>query len=510
MIPVKIEERFIQINTDLSGTILEIVAGTFAEQEFPINNSIYNPCPFLEATLDDVPLNETFHIDSMFIVSQQKEFNVDVEVFKDKHSISIIIINRTNVYQYVKQLNQNRNELSIVKHKIARQNKELDKLRKIADRASEEKSRFLAVMSHEIRNPLNSILGYADMIASETSNPLVKDYVESLLMAGKNLNVIVGDVLDLSRIEAGKLDLANEPISINKIIENRVKNFKLKNKDSKIKINFLISDQLPEKVLGDSVRIAQILSNLISNSFKFTKQGSITINSELLEDKKKSVIVNISVSDTGRGMSPDQLKKIFKEYEQTELSDSLVHGGAGLGLSIVKNLVELMKGKISVESKLNIGTTFILQIPFQKISNSIKVKDKTLKQEKIKYDLNGIKILLADDDKMNQAIASHLLENEGSDITIANDGLEALSQLKKKAFDAVLLDINMPNMSGEKLMTDKKLFKKYNGKTPILALTGNTSKDDVKRYFTLGFSWVISKPYSAEDLVIALGSVLKK
>lgn len=131
MIPVKIEERFIQINTDLSGRILEIVAGTFAEQEFSINDSIYNPCPFLEATLDVVPLNETFHIDSMFIVSQKREFNVDVEIFKDEHSVSIIIINRTNVYQYVKQLNQNRNDLSIVKHKIARQNKELEKLRKL-------------------------------------------------------------------------------------------------------------------------------------------------------------------------------------------------------------------------------------------------------------------------------------------------------------------------------------------------------------------------------------------
>lgn len=510
MIPVKIEERFIQLKTDLSGIILEIIAGTFAEQEFPIHKSIYKTCPFLEATLDVVPLNETFHIDSMFIVSQGKEFYVDVEVFKDEHAISIIIINRTNVYQYVKQLNQNRNELSIVKHKIDRQNKELEKLRKIADRASEEKSRFLAVMSHEIRNPLNSILGYADMIASETTNPLVKDYVASILMAGKNLNVIVGDVLDLSRIEAGKLNLANEPISIKNIIENRVKNYKLKFKDSKIKINYLVSDQLSKKVLGDSVRISQILSNLISNSFKFTEEGSITIKSELLADKKNSIIVNFSVSDTGRGMSPDQLKKIFKEYEQTELSDSLVLGGAGLGLSIVKNLVELMKGKISVESKLNKGTTFILQIPFQKISSSIKSKDVKHNQAKEKYNLNGIKVLLADDDKMNQAIASHLLKKEGSYMTIAGDGLEALSQLKKKTFDAVLLDINMPHISGEKLMEDKKLFKKYNSKTPILALTGNTSKDDVKRYFALGFSWVISKPYTAEDLVTALGSVLKK
>jgi len=510
LIPVKIEERFIQINTDLSGSILEIVAGTFAEQEFTINDSIYKTCPFLETTLDVVNINETFNIDSMVIVSQEQEFYVDVEAFKNENSISIIIINRSNVYQYVKQLNQNRNDLSIVKHKIARQNKELEKLRKIADLANEEKSRFLAVMSHEIRNPLNSILGYADMIASETTNPLVKDYVRSLLTAGKNLNVIVGDVLDLSRIEAGKLNLANEPISIKKIIENRVKNYKLKYNGSKIQINYFISDELPKKVLGDSVRIAQILSNLISNSFKFTEQGNITVKSELATDEKKSVIVNFSVSDTGRGMSPDQLKKIFKEYEQTELSDSLVHGGAGLGLSIVKNLVELMHGKISVESKLNIGTTFTLQIPFQKITSSIKVKDGKLKYGKEKYDLNGIKVLLADDDKMNQAIGSHLLEKEGSDITIANDGLEALLQLKKKAFDLVLLDINMPNMSGEKLMTQKELFKKYNSKTPILALTGNTSKDDVKRYFTLGFSWVISKPYTAEDLVTAICSVLKK
>ena len=348
------------------------------------------------------------------------------------------------------------------------------------------------------------------MIASEASNPLIKGYIEFLLMSAKNLKVIVNDVLDLSRIEAGKLKLVIEPISIKEVIKIRIKNFKVKHKDSKVQLNYLLSDQIPSQVLGDSVRVTQILANLINNSFKFTKKGSITVEAELFSEKKESVIINLSVKDTGRGMSAEQISKIFKEYEQTELSDHREHGGVGLGLSIVKRLVDAMNGKIFVESELNSGTTFIVQIPFQKVNSSKNIEAIESKLGEQSFDLKGIEVLFADDDKLNHAIVSHLLSKEETEITMVNDGLEALTLLKKKKFDIVLLDINMPNLSGEELIKRKKLFTKFNSKTPILALTGNTSEEDIKRYLALGFSSVVPKPYSSVELKTAMCSVVKK
>ena len=505
MLPIKLEKRFIQVTTDFSGTIMRIEAGTFALSEFEIGDSIYKACPFLESTIEALPLKEVFLMDSMFITSGDSEYNVDVDLFKQDDSISVIIVNRTNVYQYVKQLNQNRNEISITKHQIDRQNKELVELRKIADHANEEKSRFLAIISHEIRNPLNSILGYGDMIATEVSDPVIKDYAKSLMMAGNNLKVIVSDILDLSRIEAGKLTLVLEPISIKEIIENRIKNYNIKRKDSTIKLRYSLSENLPSQVQGDAVRVAQILSNLISNSFKFTKEGSITIRAELVSEKKNSVLINLSVKDTGRGMTNDQVGKIFEEYEQTEINDNRVHGGAGLGLSIIKRLVKAMKGNVSVESEPNVGTTFNIQIPFKKVENDKKEDEK----KQLNHDLTNLEVLYADDDELNHVIAAHILSKVGATITLVNDGLEALSALKKKKFDIVLLDIRMPNMSGEELMEKKELFSKQNSKTPILALTANTSEKDVNRYLDLGFKTVISKPYSSEQLIDAINSFSK-
>ena len=507
MIPAKIEDVFIELTTDYSGVITNIIAGKFVKNEFSIKESIYDSCPFLEGTLDALTLNESFLLEGMVIVSDTKEYNIDLELFKNDNFVDILIHNRTNVYKYVDQLNQNRNDIFFIKREIAEKNIELDQLRKIADKANEEKSRFLAMMSHEIRNPLNSILGYAEMISSEKLNEKATQYIKNLSSAGKNLKVIVDDILDLSRIEAGKLVLATEEISIKEIIYNCENDFQHLKINNAVKLNFLVTEKLPNNLVGDSVRIQQILANLISNAIKFTNKGNIKTSVKLLSESENEVKIVFEIADTGRGMSEEQCLKIFEEYQQNELNDNRIHGGAGLGLAIVNRLVKAMNGTVSVTSKLNVGTSFFVELPFAKISklNTEKIKE-PLKTENV--NLKNKRILVADDDVLNQTIVSHILNKENVNLTIVNDGLEALSKIEKETFDVVLLDINMPNMTGEELMKQKLSFKPDNLTTPFLALTANTTNEDIERYLELGFSGVISKPYTIADFIEKIKAVL--
>jgi signal transduction histidine kinase len=507
VIPAKIEDVFIQLTTDYSGVIINIVAGKFTQKEFTIHESIYDSCPFLEGTLEALTLKESFLLEGMVIESDANEFNIDLELFKNDDFIDVLIHNRTNVYKYVDQLNQNRNDIFFIKREIADKNKELKKLRKIADKANEEKSRFLAMMSHEIRNPLNSILGYTEMISAEKVNENVAQYIRNLSSAGRSLKVIVDDILDLSRIEAGKLELISEQVSIKEIMYNCENDFKHLNTNKNVNLVFSICNKIPEFVIGDSVRIQQVLVNLISNAIKFTDIGSVKTSVKIISKSKSEVKVLFEVADTGRGMSKEQGLKIFEEYQQNELNDNRIHGGAGLGLAIVNRLVKAMKGKVTVKSELAHGTSFFVEIPF----NQNSVLNSEISKEKIQEkDINliGKKILVADDDVLNQTIVSHVLRKEKVNLKIVNDGLEALNEIKKETFDIVLLDINMPNMTGEELMSVRVSFQEYNSNTPFLALTANTTNEDIERYLELGFSGVISKPYTIADFVKKIKSVL--
>ncbi|TXD48277.1 hybrid sensor histidine kinase/response regulator [Polaribacter sp. IC073] len=507
MIPAKIDDVFIQITTSLSGVILNITAGKFLQKEFNAQESIYKTCPFLEGTLDALEISAPFLLEGMVLVSDFTEYNVDIELFKSAKNISVLIHNRTNVYKYLEQLNQNRNDIFFVKRQLAEKNIELDKLRKIADKANEEKSRFLAMMSHEIRNPLNVILGYAAMISEESINNSVKEYLKLLSLSGEHLKVIVNDILDLSRIEAGKLVLVNSPINIKEISKHCIENYRHQNTNTAVELLLEVSEKVPYLVLGDNVRINQILSNLLSNALKFTEKGEISIVVTVVSEDEKSVNIAFLVSDSGRGMTTAQTFEIFDEYQQNKKTDNRVHGGAGLGLSIVKRLLKAMNGRISVDSELGKGTVFKAEIPFLKETHQkseVVKKIKTLASKS----LRGKRILVADDDALNQTIVAHILTKENVTLTQVKDGLEALDILKTTIFDVVLLDIHMPNITGEQLVQQKKEFKKENRDIPFLALTANTAPEDLKRYKNIGFKSVIGKPYTSVSFLEQIGLTL--
>lgn len=507
MTPPKIENIFLELITDNQGVIKKVNRGKFAVQEFEIGASIFIPCPFLFGTLESLPFKESLLIEGMIIVSNEKEYNIDLELYNFDNEISILIHDRTTIYKTVNQLNQNRNDMFFLKREISEKNKQLEILRKAADKANEEKTRFLAMMSHEVRNPLNVILGYTEMINKEQTSIKIQEYLKYLTISGKNLKVIVDDILDLSRVEAGKLQLSNTPVNLLSIIEQIENNYKSSHGDLDIKLNFNCADILPNIVLGDDVRIYQILTNLINNSIKFTQKGAVTTNVDVISLEAKNAIISFKVTDTGRGMTDLQAATVFEEYSQNELDDNRIHKGAGLGLSIVKRLVTAMNGVISVKSKVDVGTIFQINIPFE-IDNTVVVEDVEETFFEKNY-IEGSKILVADDNFLNRTIVEHILKKEKADFTLVKDGVEAVGAMDDINFDVVLLDINMPNLTGEELMYHKENYEKRNSKTPFLALTANSSKEDVEGYYKLGFSGFIPKPFTSIQFTNTLNKVLK-
>ena len=499
MKPIKIEDLHIELLVDFEGNVTTHVSGNFVAKEFAIGSSIYTTCPFLISTLEALPFQEPLSIEGMLIASDNVEYNIDIDLFKSNSEVSVLIHNRTNVYKFVNHLNQGRNDLYFLKRELAEKNKELVRLREAADKANKAKSRFLAMMSHEVRNPLNVILGYTELINKEETSLMVQEYLKYLTISGQNLRVIVDDILDLSRVEAGKLQLAKDPVNIAAVLDQIQKNYESSHKDSDVKLLFEPSENLPESIFGDDVRIIQILTNLINNSIKFTPRGTVTTSVEVKRANKEEVLISFRVKDNGRGMTEEQASKIFEEYQQNRLSDNRLHKGVGLGLSIVKRLVDQMGGEIKVDSFLNYGTTFIVDIPFTIDNLSDADNADSGVGNKLKS-LRNKKILVADDNFLNLTIVSHILQKENADFILVKDGIEAEKELEKATFDVVLLDINMPNLSGDDLIKRvKENAVSLNAATPFLALTANNSDEEIANYKSIGFKEVIPKPFTSEQ-----------
>ena len=505
----RIDQYFIELDVATDGTLRSVVAGGFGASEFNVGASVYDPCPYLIGTLDHLVEGEPFAMDGMVLVWNGEEYNVDVEMHKEQSGVTVLLHNRTNVYKMVDQLNQHRNDLFFLKRELGEKNIELERLRKAADKANEEKTRFLAMMSHEVRNPLNVILGYTELINKEPVSAEVEDHLKYLTASGRTLKILVDDILDLSRVEAGKLELSNAPIQFAEIVDQIKNSYKSSHRDIEISLHFELDEKVPNYVLGDDIRIYQIITNLMNNSIKFTPSGSVTTSIELLEDRKDDVLLRIAVKDTGRGMTQEQADTVFEEYKQNTLDDNRIHKGAGLGLSIVKRLVDAMEGTIAVRSEVGAGTVFAIEVPFEKAS-AAQISSVAEVEEEDKDYIPGSSILAADDNHMNRRIVAHILKKKEVELVLVKDGVEALEAMQGRQFDLVLLDINMPNLSGEALIQQREAYEQDNASTPFVALTGNTSKEDVEGYYELGFSDVIPKPFTATQFLEIVNKNLAK
>ncbi|MDO9628577.1 MAG: response regulator [Acholeplasmataceae bacterium] len=373
---------------------------------------------------------------------------------------------------------------------------ELEKAISQAKSSNQVKTSFLSNMSHEIRTPMNAIIGFTHLLEEKITDSEQKEYLDRINDASKHLLGIVNDILDLSKIEAGKMVLEERAFSLDKLI-NEVRS--LVSEIVKAKKLYIDIEKIdcPEVLIGDASRIRQILINLLSNAVKFTDTGGISLVIFMEEKHDQNVRMGFKVKDTGIGMTEEQQKRLFQEFEQADSSTTRLYGGTGLGLSISKKLSELMNGTLTVESRLNEGSEFILSIPLIVDEQESTLKSIHLEDSNESKPKTGSKILVAEDNFLSQKLAHRILTNMGMVVAVANNGKVAVDLVKSNIYDLIILDIQMPIMDG---IEATKQIRAFNQETPILALTANAFSEDRALCLEAGMNDYISKPIDPKSL----------
>lgn len=394
---------------------------------------------------------------------------------------------------------------SIVGYHILRQFKrqrlliqELDVAEKKASVAAQTKENFLANMSHEIRTPLSGILGFTNLLQKRPLDETSKEFVSSIQRSGENLMAIINDILDLSKIEAGMMRITKGIFSINGLLNSIETFFVERAKEKGLTISSKIDSSIPDTLNGDATRLTQILVNLIGNAIKFTHQGNINIKIYNKQQTENEVVIGFKVSDTGIGIDKEKLSEVFERFNQGEDSTTRNYGGTGLGLSIVKSLIQLQNGDIEVISEQGKGTTFHFYIPYNIAKEQLNVIPKVdTNYFKDKSNV-PLKILIVDDNALNQSLMKHLLSQWNVDFDTANNGLEAVEFLRNNHCDLVLMDIQMPQMDG--YIATQTIREELKLNTPIIAMTAHALAGERERCMSRGMNEYISKPIIEEEL----------
>ncbi len=387
-----------------------------------------------------------------------------------------------------------------------RATQELISAKEIAERSSKFKSEFLSTMSHEIRTPMNAVIGTTNLLLSDSPNPEQLEYLNILKFSGENLLAIINDILDYNKIEAGKLELNQLKFDLRQLAQKTKLAFSTRAAEKNLRLDLSIDNEIPEYLMGDQVRLSQILNNLISNAIKFTEKGKISLQLKLLSASDEEITVKFMVTDTGVGISLENQSLIFDPFVQDPVVNQPANTGTGLGLAITKRLVNLHKSDISLISEPGKGSQFIFVITFALPAPSLPQREEIIETNDIQS-MTGMEVLVVDDNKMNLLIASKFLKRWQINVDEAINGEEAVKIVAKKQYDLIIMDLQMPIMNGFEA-TQK--IREFNTQVPIIALTADAMPETYDKAIACGMNDYLTKPFVPDTFFNKVSFYYKK
>lgn len=379
--------------------------------------------------------------------------------------------------------------------------RELLHARKKAEQAAKVKAEFLSTVSHEIRTPMNAIIGITDLLLKTNVNQQQLEYLKTLKFSSDNLLNLINDILDFNKIEAGRVTIEEKNFNVKELIFNILHSLSVKAEEKDLKVEVHLDEKLPEYLIGDPVKIGQVLTNLLSNAIKFTEKGFIAIHLEVKESGHRKVSVDFSVKDTGIGISPDRIAQIFEEFTQESYDINLKYGGTGLGLAICQKILGLYDSKMEVKSEQGKGSVFTFNLTLKRgkaDKNSAYAPESTSDKEQ---SIRGIRLLIAEDNPINVFVVSQYLDTWGVKFDVAENGAQAIDQLSRQDYNLILMDLQMPQMDGYTAARKiRSLPEEKFQKLPIVALSASNRFDHEARMEASGINDFISKPFNPKEL----------